>query len=421
MADEGAGGRMVLVEVFADRAAGHYGDNLVRLARAAIAAGREVTAVCVQGVHPQIRGALEASGVEVIDRPIGLVARAMLAGSRLLRPVHSATVRVAGRTLLPPRVRYVAKSMTEVAALRTAGRKSTAAGKKGTVVLLTACQALTATTAALSGVAHIRLVHDVGVPEGPALRALERAFARGADQAVLVCTTDAVRSSLLARHHRLHAVVQPFTVDDPDMYLSPEERGPARNALGIGEDEFAACMVGGWWDYKDIDVVVRALEALSRPVALVLVGNPMQPERLEQPAAAGGGRLVALQGSVTESELRQVYAASDCALVTRVPGFNREASTVYDATRYGVPLIVTDHDPSMHDRLAAEESVRLVPAGDSDALAAALHALGASPLPRPDGGASGRLGLVTGESKVRYFEELSAGLHNRAVTSAEGI
>jgi hypothetical protein len=304
----------------------------------------------------------------------------------------------------------VGKALTEASALRTV--RHATGGEAACVVMLTASQAMTATTVALGGIAHIRLVHDVGVPEGRVLRAFERISQANLKRVTLVCTTDPVRRELLARDGRLDVVVQPFTVDDPTMYLSSDERDEARGALGIGSQEFAVCMVGGWWDYKDLDLVERGLAALSQAVTLLLVGNPMQPERLERPVASGGGRIVALQGAVTEAELRQVYAASDCALVTRVPGFDREASTIYDATRYGVPLVVTDHDPAMHERLAREPSIRLVPAGDADALSAALRDAALSPSPRPDRDVSARLGLVTGESKIRFYEELSAHLQN---------
>jgi hypothetical protein len=403
-----SGPQMVLVEVFADRAAGHYGDNLVRLCRAAAHTDHQVIAVCVQGVHPQIRAALEPGQVDWVDRPDGALARSLLAASKLLGPVHAATRRIAPRGNFAPQVRFLAKALTEAAALRTAARRGSAP-----VVVLTASHALTATTAALGGVSHVRLVHDAGAPEGSALRGLER-LCRGSGRLVtLVCTTESVRMALLARHPWLDAVVQPFTVDDPAMYVSTDERAPARHGLGIADREFAVCMVGGWWDYKDLGIVERGLSALDRPVTLVLVGNPMQPERLEPAVKAAGGRIVALRGSVTETELRQVYAASDCALVTRVPGFDREASTVYDATRYGVPLIVTDHDPTMHDRLVREPTVHLVPAGDGDALARMLQEVAMTPPPRPDRELSVRLGLVTGEAKVAFYEELSARLHNQ--------
>jgi hypothetical protein len=102
-----------------------------------------------------------------------------------------------------------------------------------------------------------------------------------------------------------------------------------------------------------------------------------------------------------------VYAASDCALVTRIAGFDREASTIYDATRYGIPVVVTDHDPSMHDRLAAEPSIVLTPAGDDEALAKALDDMATNPRPRPDRGTTARLGLLTGEEKIVFYRETS--------------
>jgi glycosyltransferase involved in cell wall biosynthesis len=276
--------------------------------------------------------------------------------------------------------------------------------------LLSASQALTATTATLGGTPHVRFVHEVGVPEHRLLRAAEWLCRRGMTLTVLVCTTDGVQAALAARHPELRSVVRTFTVADPSMYVSPDERVPARAALGIGEDEFVVAMIGGWWPYKDVDMVERALHKVTGPVTLVLVGKPSQPAALEPALQTSGSRSVVLQRPLTEAELRQVYAASDGALVTRVAGFDREASTIYDAARYGVPMIVTDHHPRMTERLAHEPWAHVVPAGDDVTLAAALDELARGDTPRPDPEAPTRLGLFTGEETIGVIADLAAGL-----------
>lgn len=114
--------RIVLIEDFANGAAGHWGDNLVRLCTGATAAGYDPIAVAVRGLHPQVRPSLSATGAHIVDRPVGLFARASLSASRFLRPMHGLFNRIAPGSDLPARVRYVSRCMEEVAALRTATR-----------------------------------------------------------------------------------------------------------------------------------------------------------------------------------------------------------------------------------------------------------------------------------------------------------
>ena len=207
-----------------------------------------------------------------------------------------------------------------------------------------------------------------------------------------------------------------FTVADPSMYIGEDERRPARRELGITDTEFVVAMVGGWWPYRDIETVKRALELLRRPVALIVCGIPVRPWELEPAMACGGGRVVNLAGSVTESELRRIYAASDGALVTRTPGWPEEIGTVFDAARYGVPLIVSDHDQALSDRLTAEPWVRLFRAGDPSDLASAVEGFAESPPPRPDRGAAERLGLTSATETIAAFSRIAAALPRRRRT-----
>jgi glycosyltransferase involved in cell wall biosynthesis len=123
--------------------------------------------------------------------------------------------------------------------------------------------------------------------------------------------------------------------------------------------------------------------------------------------------VVNLAGSVAESELRRIYAASDGALVTRTPGWPEEIGTLFDAARYGVPLIVSDHDPDLSHRLAGEPWIRLFRAGDPGDLAGALESFAERPPPRPDGRAAERLGLSSAPETIAAFSRIARNLPKR--------
>ena len=403
--------RVGLIENFANGAAGHWGDNLVRLCKGATAAGYEPVAVAVHGVHPQVRNSLSATGALVVDRPVGLLARASLWASRCLRPLQSLTYRIAPRSDLSARVRYASRCMAEVAALRTASR--VAGEDVETIVILTASQGLAATAAGLSRTPHLRFVHYEGVPEGACLRALEKIFARSERSIVVIATNAAIESTTKERHPERTITVRSFSVADPSMYVDEGERRPARRELDIADTEFVLAMVGGWWPYRDIETVKRSLELLRRPVTLVVCGIPVRPSELEPAIARSGGRIVNLAGSVTESELRRIYAASDGSLVTRRPGWPEEVATVFDAARYGVPLIVSDHDQDLSHRLTAEPWVRLFRAGDPQDLAGTIEGFAQGLPPRPDRGAAGRLGLRSATETIAAFFRIAVTLPRR--------
>jgi glycosyltransferase involved in cell wall biosynthesis len=410
--------RISLIENFANGAAGHWGDNLVRLCNGANAAGYDPIAVAMHGVHPQVRDSLSATGALIVDRPVGLVARTSLLASRLLKPMHGLTYRIAPRSNLPARVRYASRCLAEVAALRTASR--VAHEDVEAIVILTASQGLAATAAGLSRTPHLRFVHYKGAPEGVSLRALEKMFARSAHGIAVIATNAVIESTTKERHPDRLVFVQSFTVADPDMYIGDEERHLARGALGIAETEFVVAMVGGWWPYKDIETIKGALEARTRPVTLIVCGKPVRPSELEPALARCGGRVVNLAGAVTEHELRRIYAASDVALVTRTPGWPEEIGTVFDAARYGVPLIVSDHDEDLSHRLTGEPWVRLFRAGDPQDLATTLDGFADKPPPRPDSGAAERLGLTSATETIATFCRIAVTLPSRRGVRSPG-
>lgn len=105
-----------------------------------------------------------------------------------------------------------------------------------------------------------------------------------------------------------------------------------------------------------------------------------------------------------------MYAASDFTIVSRLPGVTKESGLVMDAFRYGIPLVVSDHDPTLTGRLQEMGCVRVFPAGDDAGLATAIDDLAAHPLPRPLPQDATRLGMMTGAEAVRLFTGLQAAL-----------
>jgi glycosyltransferase involved in cell wall biosynthesis len=236
---------------------------------------------------------------------------------------------------------------------------------------------------------------------------LEKLFARSERSIAVIATNAAIESTTKQRHPDRHISIRSFTVADPSMYIGEDERDPARRELGLADTEFVMAMVGGWWPYRDMETVKRGLELLRRPVTLVVCGVPVRPSELEPALARGGGRVVNLAGSVAESELRRIYAASNGALVTRTPGWPEEIGTLFDAARYGVPLLVSDHDQDLSDRLASEPWIRLFRAGDPGDLARSLDSFAERPPPRPDGGAAERLGLSSAPETIAAFSRIA--------------
>lgn len=404
---------VTLVEVFADRTNGHWGDNLIRLAKGGSFGGCAVTVVAVQGVHEEIRRGLESTGARLVDRPVGGAARSCLWVSRRLNLVQGLIRRAHPGGTLWAQVRYLQRCLVEVAALLTA---DVVVGRAQPAVILSASPALAATTATLSRSPHVRFVHFLTAPEGRALRALERLCRAGEHQVVVICTNESIERGLLQRHPNLRTLVRRFTVADPGMRVADSERAAARRHLGVDDTEFVVAMPGGWWPNKDVDTVKAAIARMSRPVTLIVSGKPITPTSLEPSARQAGGRILALEGGITETQLRRIYAASDCALVARTPGWNEEVGALYDAARYGVPLVMSDHDPVLSSTLRDEPWARLFPPGDSEALAATLEAVHDTPPPRPDRDAPSRLGLSRGDERTAEL----AGIATLLLSSENG-
>jgi glycosyltransferase involved in cell wall biosynthesis len=132
--------------------------------------------------------------------------------------------------------------------------------------------------------------------------------------------------------------------------------------------------------------------------------------------AAAAGALVL--GPLAPAELRNSYAGSDVVVVPSIPTrdfLEPWGLVVNEAFHQGVPVIATDAVGAAAGGLVRHERTGLVvPAGDSDALAAALRRLRADPALRT------RLGAAAREAVARYTPMAWAGGMSRAIAAAGG-
>ncbi|WP_199577215.1 hypothetical protein [Streptomyces sp. CRB46] len=392
---------LVLVEPGAHRAGGHHHGALTALAKA----HRAPLVIVPFGIVPETRQALRAAGARVAG-PTGVVPGALVLAAGVVASVAEMSRRLLRGRWWPTAVRRVpyqvtllSRCLAEAACVRTARRLGA-----GPVVVLSASEALHGLAGLLGG-PHSRFVHEVVTTEDGPLRLLGR-VARPCEQRVHVLVpTEAVRADVAARFPRLRVTVRPYAVADPGDRLTAEERHRAREAFGIPEGEPAVCLVGGWWPYKDMDVVGAALTRLHGPLHVLVTGAPLDHDVLGRWRTLPGVRLHTVPGPASEAQVRSVYAAADAAVVARRPGVAKESGLVVDAVRLGVPLLVSGHDPALIGRLANQPWVRIFPAGDDQALAVMLRDLAWRPLPRPDGRAVGALGVPTPAEQVAFLTD----------------
>ncbi|MFJ3249088.1 hypothetical protein [Streptomyces sp. NPDC086782] len=399
--------RLVLVETGAHQAGGHRDHALDALTDAA----RSALVVAPYGVTGESARALAVSGVRVV-RPAGVLSEALLTASRMAELVAAAGRRVFASRRWPRMLRraphqatLVGRCLAEVACVRTAHREAEGAS----VVVLTASEALHGAVGLLGG-PHIRFVHEVNTTEDLPVRLLGRAAGRGRRAVLALTPTAAVGEELSGRFPGLRVQVRPFAVADPTERLTADERDFARASFGVGDDEAAVCLVGGWWPHKDMDVIDRALGWLDAPLHVLVVGWPLDLGLLKRWSRLPQVRLQVVPGPASPDLVRAVYAAADAALVARRPGIAKESGLVIDAVRLGVPLLLSDHDPALTARVGAADWARTFPAGNSARLAILLSDLPRLPLPRPCPRAAAALGVPTAADQADYLTRLAVEL-----------
>ncbi len=402
---------LVLIEPYAHRMGGHHQRTLIALARARPGS----VVIAPNGIAADGETSLRETGARMLAGPHGATAGTLLALSRLATRV-SAVGQWAFRPRrwprrlrrLPHQITLLARCLAEASALRIARQQVPGVDA---VVILTASEALHGLATLLGGQPHLRFVHEQVTTEDLPVRVLGRLARRGEQRTIAVCPTQAVGRQLSLSFPDLPAVISPFAVDDGQR-LTDVERDGGRVAFGIPAAEAVVCLVGGWWPYKDIDTVDKALPQLKEPLHLVVVGTPLDEAVLGRWRSLPGLRVHTVPGPVSEVVLRLVYAAADVALATRIPGTGKESGLVMDAARLGVPLLISNHDPALTTRLDGLPWARTFPAGEPAALTDALHTIIRMPPVRPGPEAPEQVGMRSAAEQADFLTRTFASLEN---------
>lgn len=213
----------------------------------------------------------------------------------------------------------------------------------------------------LSGLAAHRIKHTLGIPFVSTFHTLARVKAEGGDpepawrdraEAELINCADAVfvsceaeREQFLRLYGQPHGHVEIVAPGVEHALFGPGERRGARNALGLDADRPVVLFVGRLQPLKGPDVAIRALAAMRRTDAqLLIVGGASGPDGPAQ--VAGAHALVDELGLAGRVEfidpqphhiLSTYYRAADAVIVpSRSESFGLVA---LEAAACGVPVV----------------------------------------------------------------------------------
>jgi D-inositol-3-phosphate glycosyltransferase len=215
----------------------------------------------------------------------------------------------------------------------------------------------------LSGLVAHRIKHELDLPFVSTFHTLARVKAEGGDmepewreraEAEIISCADAICVSCTEEQRQfLRLYGEPagkIEIIAPGVehaFFAPGERGGARNALGLPQDAPVLLFVGRIQPLKGPDVAVRALAAMNRPDALLLVvGGASGQEGGSEMAHVQ--RLVAelgVEGQVRFVEpqphhiLSTYYRAADAVIVpSRSESFGLVA---LEASACGIPVVAS--------------------------------------------------------------------------------
>lgn len=185
----------------------------------------------------------------------------------------------------------------------------------------------------------------------------------------------AALTSGFARQVAVLAPGKPVAILHDPIYL---DRGDAPRAMPDG-----VCNIlwaGRLEPQKDIGLALRAVAALleKRLAHLTILGEGSLREQADRMIAqAGLGGAVTRMGHVPSID--PWLARADILLMTS--HYEGQPGVVGEALAHGIPVVSTDCSDMLHDVITIPEAGRIVVSRDPAALAAALDAVAAQPLP----------------------------------------
>ncbi|NUQ20343.1 MAG: glycosyltransferase family 4 protein [Gemmatimonadaceae bacterium] len=188
------------------------------------------------------------------------------------------------------------------------------------------------------------------------------------------------------------------------------------------ERPFTLLFVGRLVARKGVHVLLRALQRPELAAArLEIVGDGPERESLTMQAAREGlSSRVSFAGRVSDEELRAAYARADAFVLPAVEDARGDTEglgvVLLEAMSYRVP-VVASRSGGIEDVVVDGTTGFLVPAGDAEALAAAIARLGSDPELRSRLGEAGRERLESEFAWDRIAERWVR-VYERAVTEA---
>ncbi len=171
---------------------------------------------------------------------------------------------------------------------------------------------------------------------------------------------------------------------------------------------FTALFVGGMdraHAFKGIKVLLEAISCVPN-INVKLVGDGDLRSSYESLASRLSiSDRVSFLGKLSSDDLQAAYQSSDVLVLPSLSGAEAFGLVALEAQSSGVPVIASDL-PGVRTVVANEESGLLVPAGDVDALAAAIKRMESDKELRANMGKAGRLRVLNRFTWSRHVERL---------------
>jgi len=217
-----------------------------------------------------------------------------------------------------------------------------------------------------------RALHRVS-PKQRALLALERRLFETDGDARIWCVSDLVRREIVARRPDAASRIElhPNGVDLDAFHPRDrdERRARVRRELRIADDEPTLLFFGGAWRMKGFPVLLDALATRKSERWTCVAAGARDDEARRAVARAGLAKRFRV---LPRADARDVYAAAD---VFVQPTWRDPCSfATLEALACGVPVVTTDANGAADALDGFPGAGAVVPAGDADALAAAIRA-----------------------------------------------